>query len=368
MSAIRLHPSRAMPDVPATPYGRLLKCQHKYLEQLRAAPQFDTDSIIVAKENTNTGSRSYGITTPSALCAYLASLGPETPAKDAPSLYQVIVSSANTTSHRDIWLDIEYVKDKPSPLHVQLKRVQDLNVARVLRVLTHAPSHVSLACASGKIDDGRYKISFHVLLHFQDGPTYTASDMKRIVLESNARDCDLAVYGRSQCWRLPCCRKATDAHNRVFKIVDACSNPPGFVRATANRIADHVIRTVHAPGVARPGRPALLLAPSRPAPPWVDLLLHSNESPWNRFAPWVRPGAGHWKEGNRFYVMPLATACGMPCPIAGDNRRHKSNQSFILWDDHGYTASYRCHSLRCAGKRHDLIMSADQFNRVVALE
>ena len=367
-----------MVDIPETPYGRLLKCQHKYLAQVCSTPDFDTCVITIAREhNTNNSCRSYGIVDPDVLCNYLSSRhalcssssssSSSSDASQAPSLYQVIITAPdNTTSHRDVWLDIEYYKDKPSPLHAQLKRVQTLNVDRVLRVLDRTPSGVSLSCATGKSVDGRYKISWHVILRFDDGgPTYTASDIKAVVLASNAKDCDLNVYARSQCFRLPCCRKANDPHHRVFQIVSAHSTPISFVRPSAVRLRQHIVRTVNAPGLSRSGRPVLALAPSRPAPRWVQYLISGiNEAPWNHFSPWVRPGAGHWKE-NRFYVMPLKTACGMPCPIAGNGRKHKSNQSFIQWDNFTYTATYRCHSLRCAGKRHILIMTAAQFNYVI---
>ncbi|MAP25274.1 MAG: hypothetical protein CMM87_07095 [Rickettsiales bacterium] len=355
--------------IPATPYGRLLKCQNKYITQAHNTPNFDTNVVTIARERPDGLSRSYGIVSPEDLCKYLATCE-ETCLSDpnrAPSMYQVILTTAHT-SHRDVWLDIEYYKDKPSPLHAQLKRVQTLNIDRVLRVLDRTPSHVALACATGKTSDGRYKISWHVIVRFDDnGPTYTASDMKRFVLASNARDCDLGVYSKSQCWRLPCCRKASDAHNRVFKIVNPHSNPVCFVRATAERLRQHLVRTVNAPGVARPGRPFLALAPTRPPPRWVQYLMSSGQSPWTDFAPFVRPGAGHWKE-QRFYVMVLKTACGMVCPIAGNQRKHKSNNSFIQFDDYTYTTTYRCHSLRCAGKRHSLIMTAEQFNTIIAME
>lgn len=356
-----------MSDIPATPYSRLLKCHTKYMTLVHSTPNFDTNVVTIAREHhANNSSRSYGIVKTEHLCSCLASChaGCASDPGDAPSLYQVIITTP-TTSHRDVWLDIEYYKDKPSPLHAQLKRVQTLNVDRVLRVLDRTPSRVSFSCATGKALNGRYKISWHVIMRFDDsGATYSASDIKAVVLASNANDCDLNVYTKSQCFRLPYCRKASDPHHRVFKIVDAHAKPVGFVRPTVERIRQHIVRTVNAPGVARPGRPVLALAPSRPAPPWVQHMITSNEAPWNHFAPWVRPGAGHWKE-NRFYVMPLKTACGMPCPIAGNGRKHKSNQSFIQWDDFTYTATYRCHSLRCAGKRHVLIMTAAQFNAVI---
>ena len=360
-----------MADIPAppTPYSRLNKCQAKYVNTITTGADATT-IVVIAREQQDR--RTYGITTAPALSGYLAATDHATPSA-APSLYQVIITAANRTSHRDVWLDLEWVQDTQATLAAQLKRVQKQNIDRVLGVLDRAPSHVALACATGKTPDGqRYKHSWHVLIRFDDpGPTYSATDIKAAVLESEARDADLAVYGKTQCWRLPCCRKNADPHHRVFKIVDPSANPLCYTRPTPCRIALHLIRTVAKPGIARAGRPRLVEAPSRAPPAWVLHLLASGEPPWHQFAPFVRPGAGHWQAGNRFYVMPLATSgghgFGMPCPIASDRRKHRSNQSFILWDDFNFTASYRCHSPKCAGRALDLITSAAQFARVAKL-
>ena len=101
------------------------------------------------------------------------------------------------------------------------------------------------------------------------------------------------------------------------------------------------MRTINGPGIARAGRPVVQQAPSRGPPEWVRHLFDSGEAPWSDFAGFIRPGAGHWKEGNRFYVMPLATSGNMPCPIASDRRKHRSNESYILFDDHSWTGYYR---------------------------
>ena len=357
-----------IPPPPPTPYSRLHKCQTKYVNTITGADATaDPTMVVIAREQDK--SRTYGITTAPALCEYLAATDHATPSL-APSLYQVIVTAANRTSHRDVWLDLEWVQDTQATLAAQLKRVQKQNIDRVLGVLDRAPSHVALACATGKTPDNqRYKHSWHVLLRFDDaGPTYSATDIKAAVLESQARDADLAVYGKTQCWRLPCCRKHADPHNRIFRMVDPDATPPCYTRPTPCRIARHLIRTVAKPGIARAGRPRLAAAPSRAPPAWVLHLLSSGEAPWHQFRPFVRPGAGHWKT-DRFYVMPLATSggAGMPCPIASDHRKHRSNQSFILWDDFAWTASYRCHSPKCAGRSLDLITTAAQFERVAAL-
>ena len=360
-----------MTDIPApqhppppTPYSRLNKCQAKYVDTITTGA--DATTIVIAREQQER--RTYGMTTVPALCEYLAATDHATPSL-APSLYQVIITAANRTSHRDVWLDLEWVQDTQATLAAQLRRVQKQNIDRVLGVLDRTPSHVALACATGKTPNGqRYKHSWHVLIRFDDaGPTYSATDMKAAVLESEAQDADLAVYGKTQCWRLPCCRKHADPHHRVFRIVDPVARPPCYTRPTPGRIALHLVRTVAKPGIARAGRPRLVAAPSRSPPAWVVHLLASGEPPWGQFAPFVRPGAGHWQPGNRFYVMPLATSCNMPCPIASDRRKHRSNQSFILFDDHSWTASYRCHSSKCAGRSVDLITSATQFERVAAL-
>ena len=358
-----------VPPPPPTPYSRLNKCQTKYVDTITGADATATPTTIVIAREQGTG-RTYGITTAPALCGYLAATDHATPSA-APSLYQVIITAANRTSHRDVWLDLEWVQDTQATLGAQLRRVHKQNIDRVLRVLDRTPSHVALACATGKTPDSqRYKHSWHALLRFDDaGPTYSATDMKAAVLASQARDADLAVYTKSQCWRLPCCRKHADPHHRVFRIVDATpGQPPCYTRPTPGRIALHLVRTVAKAGIARAGRPRLVAAPSRAPPAWVQHLLASGEDPWRQFATFVRPGAGHWQT-DRFYVMPLATsgAGGMPCPIASDRRKHRSNQSFILWDDFNWTAAYRCHSTKCAGRSLDLITTAAQFERVADL-
>ena len=204
-----------------------------------------------------------------------------------------------------------------------------------------------------------------MLLRFDGaGPAYSLPT-SRPRCAGQARDADLAVYGKTQCWRLML-PQHSDPH-RVFRAVDPDATP----RATCvhpDRIALHLVRTVAKPGIARAGRPRLEAAPSRGPPRWVLHLLSGGEAPWHQFRPFVRR-AGHWKT-DRFYVMPLATSGGdgMPCPIASDHRRHRSNQSFILWDNYAWTASYRCHSAKCAGRSLDLITTAAQFTRLVALD
>ena len=304
-----------VPTAPSTPYGRLRKAQDKYLQLLAQSDTAGSGSpILIASESVD-ASRSYGVTTVGALCDYLGH-----PLRPRSSLYQVIVTNAEA-SHKDFWIDIEWYAPRGLTLVQQLRRVRSDNVDRVLQVLgDRQPSHIALSCASGPVNDRqhKHKYSWHAILKFDDGgPTYAASEMKNAVLESCARDSDLAVYTRSQCLRLVGCTKASDPYRRELAIIGADTG--AAVLHTPNRVLQHLVRTVARP--ATHGGSGAVHRASAPAPPWVQYLLQlPGESPWCDIRQHQRAGAQHWK-GERFYIVPLRSAAGMVCPIAG--RKHR---------------------------------------------